>query len=185
MEGVVSLLPNEFDARIRNIWSDLDAEFGLRGVRQTPFPHLSYHVAEYYGRAPLIAVISELARDLDPFTLNTTGVRHFDVAEPVLYVAIESTPELKMLQRTLWQSLQSLSSGAQGYYHPDTWVPHITLAAHDLKAHQLSSVLSWLRSEKFMWEMTIDSLAIVLEENGKQVLNGNIPFGDQAADTLE
>ena len=48
MHGLVSLLPEPFYAQVESIWRELERDFGLTGIRVTPFPHFSWEGVEDY-----------------------------------------------------------------------------------------------------------------------------------------
>jgi hypothetical protein len=50
MEATVSLLDEEHYRLTVSLWSELESQFGLRGIHVTPFPHFSYHVAQEYDK---------------------------------------------------------------------------------------------------------------------------------------
>jgi len=99
MEGLVSLLDAEHDARVRALWSELETGLGLHGVWTTPYPHFSYQIAPRYDPA-----IQPIARNLSaaaPFEIRTGGLAVFTLPAPVLYLPIVRTAAL-----SAWQSAQ-------------------------------------------------------------------------------
>ena len=168
MHGVVSLLDDEHYALIEHLWDELETELGVRGLYNTPLPHFSYHVAERYDVDLLESVLPRLASNYPPFRVRTAGLGIFSGDHPVLYVAVVRSPALTALHRTLWQELAGASAGAVEYYHPEQWMPHITLAdGHVLKDH-LPDVARLLSARAFDWEIEVDNLALIHDTGAVQ-----------------
>jgi hypothetical protein len=79
----------------------------------------------------------------------------------VLYIPVVRSPELTHFHETLWQEISEAGSGILGYYHPDQWVPHITIGFGDMSKDILPSVLCLLSERGFHWEITINTLALI------------------------
>ena len=53
MHGIVSLLPQPYYSEVEKLWDRLENNFGLSGIRVTPFPHFSWQIGENYDE-PLL-----------------------------------------------------------------------------------------------------------------------------------
>jgi len=70
-----------------------------------------------------------------------------------------------------------LSIGASGYYTPDAWMPHITLPHGDVTPTRLRCAIDKLACQDFDWEIRVDNLALVYQEDEKQgQLKYRMPF---------
>jgi hypothetical protein len=84
----------------------------------------------------------------------------------VLYLTVVRHPRLSALQAALWPTLAALSAGIIEYYHPDRWVPHITLHHGNLTPDALAEAVRLLSPLDFRWRLRIDNLAF-LTDNGE------------------
>ena len=75
MHGIVSLLDNDHNQLIKELWADLEREFSVRGVYVTPYPHFSYHVAQDYDVDKIEPVLQRITSNITTFKVRTSGVR--------------------------------------------------------------------------------------------------------------
>jgi 2'-5' RNA ligase len=176
--GVVSLLDDRHTALVESLWAELERELGLRGVYATPFPHVSYQVAEDYDLALLEPALEQFARKSAPFRVNTTGLGIFTAGpQPVLYIPIIRSPVLTEFHQALWQALSGAGSGLTGVYAPDTWVPHITIAFGDVHGDKLAEAVRLLSERDFNWEIAIDNVALGYDSGTQQGLRLRFGLG--------
>src|SRR6266581_4237430 len=121
MHGIVSLLDNDHNQLIKELWADLEREFSVDGVYVTPYPHFSYHVAQAYDVDKIEIVLQRITSNITTFKVRTSGLGVFTVASPVLYIPVVRSQELTQLHEELWQETSTASSGVVEYYHPDQW----------------------------------------------------------------
>lgn len=170
MEGIVSLLDEEHSRLAAGIWSELEAEFGLRGVLVTPFPHFSYHVAQSYDSERLGSILEELAGQTKAFTIQTSGLGIFTGDQPVVYIPVIRTQALSRLHAQVWARVAPIASGTVDYYRPEAWLPHITLALTDLDCENLPRLIRFLSPRALNWEVVIDNLSFIeATDQGNQV----------------
>ncbi|MEO6889414.1 MAG: hypothetical protein ABI456_09040 [Ktedonobacteraceae bacterium] len=73
MHAVVSLLDEEHTRAIKELWAELERDFGVRKLSVIlPYPHYSYQVARQYDEQQLVARTEELARRTAPFRVTAT-----------------------------------------------------------------------------------------------------------------
>jgi 2'-5' RNA ligase len=168
MQAVVSLLEATAYSRIEAMWRVLELKCGLRGIKNTPFPHFSWHVAEGYDPALVSEAIESMVGPSRPFTVQTSGLGIFTGQEPVIYLLISKTEKLLRFHKALWRRIDPLARGSSAYYAPDIWVPHITLAHGDVNKQSLLCALEELAFIPFNWEIKIDNLAVV-GQSGEEV----------------
>src|ERR671918_687659 len=135
--GVVSLLDPEHYGAVEGIWDELERELGLREVRVTPWPHISFQLGDYDLDA-LPGILEKLAAATPRFEIETTGLGIFSGLQPVLYVPVIRTAELSEFHRLLWTAVGTVCRNASDDYWVANWVPHITLAAGDLDASNVA-----------------------------------------------
>jgi 2'-5' RNA ligase len=168
MHGVVSLLDDEHYALVERLWDELETKLGVRGICNTPFPHFSYHVAEQYDVDLLKYTLPRFASHCATFRVRTAGLGVFSGDHPVLHVAVVRSPALSALHRTLWQELAGASAGAVEYYHPEQWMPHITLADGDVLKDHLPEVVCLLSARAFDWDVEVSNLALIYDTGTTQ-----------------
>jgi 2'-5' RNA ligase len=173
--GVVSLLDERHNALIEDLWSEFRAQFGVHGVHLTPIAHFSYHVAPGYDIERLHGKMEEIAAQSRPFTVRTSGLGLFTGDIPVLYVGVVRTKALMQLHSLVYNAADPVSRDSLPYYRAETWVPHITLAQHDIDHELLPEVVGLLSRRDFTWEMTIDNVSLL---GGDRVhsLHWRVPF---------
>lgn len=163
MHGVVSLLDDKHCALVEHLWDELETGPGVRGLYKTPFPHFSYHVAEGYDVDLLESILPYLASHYLPLRVRTTGLGIFSGDHPVLHVAVVRSPVLSALHKRLWHGLTTASAGTVEYYHPEQWMPHITLADGDALKEHLPDVVRLLSPLAFDWEIEVNNLSLIYD----------------------
>ena len=114
LQGLGSLLDFEHSQQIENLWNELEADCGLKGVRITPFPHFTWHVADDYRCDSLR--LAELAASVEPFTIQTTGLALFTGESPIAYIPIVRTKALSEFHEIVWNSITPISINPNLYY---------------------------------------------------------------------
>ena len=170
MHGIVSLLDDDHYRMVEDVWRGLEEALDLRGVYVTPFPHFSYHVADHYDVERLESILQEFAADTAPFEVLTTGLGIFTGGiYPIVYVNVARSPALSAINAALWSKVEEASAGIVEYYHPQQWVPHITLAHGDMRQDKLADAIQILSQWDFNWQITVDNIALLYDEGeGKQ-----------------
>ncbi|NIV30767.1 MAG: hypothetical protein GWN58_15090 [Anaerolineae bacterium] len=177
MEGIVSLLDEEHSHLTESLWSELESEFGLRGIYITPFPHFSYHVAQDYEKEELGPILQRLAQQAQEFLIQASGYGIFAGHPPVLYVPIVRTQELSQFHSTVWQHVAHTASGTIDYYRPEGWFPHITLAFGDIHKDNLPEVIRSLSERPLHWHIAINNLSFIEDTGQGQKVRFRFDFG--------
>lgn len=161
MDGVVSLLPQPFYDQVYLLWDQLERDFGLRGIKATPYPHFSWQIADCYDSPRLKAVLEALAARTRPFKVETAGLGLFTGGAPVLYIPLIVSSQLTDFHRLVWQTVDGLGTGVSPYYAPDHWIPHISLANEDLTPDLIGPVTRALVPQKFDWEFEVNNFSFI------------------------
>ena len=175
MEGIVTLLHGEQKAQIEALWRELDAEFGTGWQTH---PHFSYQIAPNYPAARVQSVLAELSAETGPFTVRTSGLGLFSGNGITLYVTVARSPRLATLQQALWHRLRDaidVSADMVGYYHPDRWIPHITLG-HFHNAQLLAAALTRIELTAFDWIVPVDNLSLLTDSTVQGGLKVSLPL---------
>lgn len=161
MMGIVSLLDDLHYQYIENLWAELQQKFGVKGVYVTPFPHFSYHVANDYNIDILEPILQRIAANQASFQVRTSGLGIFTGEAPVLYIPVVRHPILTQFHELLWRELSNTGNGTLEYYHPDHWLPHITIGFGDLSSDVLAHIAQYLSKRTFRWQITVDNLTFI------------------------
>ncbi len=180
MEGIVSLLDNKHYQMVEELWAELARKFGVRGVYITPYPHFSYHVAAHYDFALLTPILERITSNITTFQVRTSGLGIFSGNAPVIYIPVVRSLELTQLHEALWKELAPLASGAQEYYHPDQWMPHITIGFGDITQENLPPIVRWLNEQNFFWEIAVNNIAFIQDTGTKQLLKARFDILNEA-----
>ena len=170
MHGIVSLLDNDHYQLVEELWAELEREFSVHGVYVTPYPHFSYHVAQGYDMDKVESVPDRITSNITTFKVRTSGLGIFTGSSPVLYIPVARSLDLTQLHQELWQEISPSSSGVQEYYHPNQWMPHITIGFGDISKDRLSQIIPFLAERDFTWEISINNIALIYDTGIKQEL---------------
>lgn len=159
--GIVTLLDAGHRAVIENLWRELERRFGIPHLYDEPIVHFSYHVAENYDLGKLKPIISQFTRFKQCFKVRTEGLGVFNKSEPVVYIPVVRNPQLATFHRSLWELINPWAADPLKYYHPDSWMPHITLVHGNVPMQKLPQVVAYLAEYDFNWEIEVSNLSII------------------------
>jgi hypothetical protein len=158
MEGILSLLDSSHSQQVKDLWAELEQRFGLTGVLEFPYPHVSFQISEGYALETIEERLSDTVSRFKPIQVQTAGLGLFVAPAPVLYIPVVRATALDRIHRLLWKAFPPLS-GDGGYYSPNQWMPHISLAVGDLTPEMLPDVTRLFAGRDFHWKITLDNLA--------------------------
>lgn len=184
--AVIAMLDERHHQQVARLWREARAWFGLRDVFRTPYPHFSFHVADGYDLERIEDRLREMAGEIEPFRVRTSGIGIFTAADPlVIYVAMVRNAVLDRAHHRLWSSIDELASGSFPYYAPDAWVPHITLVHARLDARSLGAVVGWLGEQDLVWDAGVRALGLIRDHGTHQELGLCFDLGTGRAWTAE
>jgi len=166
MHGIVSLLPQPYYKKVESLWDELESQFGLKGIRVTPFPHFSWQIGEEYDLPALKLVLSTVAKQTKPFPVTATGVGIFSGPNPVIFIPVIKSPQLVRFHQQVWKALMNTGQGFSDYYSPQNWVPHISLAYMDVNQQNISGVTQHLAFQSLYWEFEVNNFTYIYEPDG-------------------
>ncbi|RMG75903.1 MAG: 2'-5' RNA ligase family protein [Chloroflexi bacterium] len=161
MYAVVSLLDEVHHEQMEDLWREFKEKLGFHGVSQSPIPHFSYHVAQRYDIRKLTKLLTMTTKQIRPFKIRTNGLGIFTGIIPVLYVPIMLDKHLRNIHHHMWRAVSEVAKDAIPYYHPDNWMPHITVTHGDVDHEMLPQVIRLLSERDFNWEITVNNIAII------------------------
>jgi 2'-5' RNA ligase len=178
MHAVVSLLDDNSSRMVEKLWAEIEREFGIRGVYQTPFPHISYHVSSDYDVGKVRTVMQVFAHHTGPFRVRLCGLGVFTGPNPVLYIPIVRSPQLSEFQHELWHQVTKSSGHPEFMYRPARWVPHLTLAEHDLTQRALGAIVRKLGTLELNQQVTVNNLALIYDTGSRQDVIYRVNLGE-------
>ena len=113
-------------------------------------------------------MIRRLASETKRFTVRTTGIGVFSGPQPVIYIPVVKNKSLLNFHAHLWELITPtvIEDAPSPYYHPDHWMPHISLAYSDVKLDNIGAVMARLAFETYNWEMEVNNIAYISEPTG-------------------
>jgi len=181
MHAVVSLLDDVHWRQVEGLWAELNRACGVKGIYGTPFPHFSYQVASSYAEGRLEELLARIAEEQAPFSVRTSGMGLFTGATPVLYVPVVRSRGLSLVQQKIYRQTAQAGAGFHPYYHPDRWIPHITLAYGDLTPANLPDVVRHLCERDFAWELPVNNIALIYDTGQEQGVRFRFPLRGKTA----
>ena len=118
---------SEGEAAIRQIWREM-AESGIcsRMLRMGGRPHISLAAYDALDLVTFEPAIREFARQAHPVKASFATVDSFP--DGTLFLAPTITDDLRALFECFHQVFQSFAASLQGYYRPEAWHPHCSVA---------------------------------------------------------
>lgn len=184
MHAVVSTLDEPSRERVEGLWEGIEHEFGIRLGYARPIPHFTWHVAEEYDWDRLGGLLARVGKRHAPFHVIANGIGLFTGRKLVVHVPIVRNDALNELHRDLWQALAPIGTGIVHHFHPELWIPHITLAHAGLTAEVLPHLVTWLADRSFKWDVGIDEIAVIQDHRHDQQLRDHVrlqPHGKAVA----
>jgi len=163
MHGLVSLLDVDHYKIVEEIWNELETNFGLIGIKVTPFPHFSWQVAEDFEWDLIAEKMKEITENIPPFNVKTASLGIFSGDSPIIFIAVLKDLNLIRKHANIFNIIEPVSKGIVPYYHPNVWVPHISLAYTDVTENNIGAIMRFLTLQNFNWEIEIDNLALIYE----------------------
>lgn len=176
MLAIASLLDPISELAIRDLWDRLELRCGLVGIKTTPLPHFTWQGADDYQMKMVEQVLTETAEDMNPFVARTSGLGVFTGVQPVVYVPLVKDESLLRIHKMLWDRLEPYSVIPNGYYSPARWVPHITLALHEVDAERLGCAVAEIAYHKIEMKILIDHFAVIYQQDGTSGLHNRFSF---------
>ena len=164
MHGVVSLFDAVSAQRVEALWRDFERSYGLKDVQTTPTPHFSWQLAKGYEQEGARALLDELADDILPLNVRTSGLGLFTGEQPKLYLPLVKDRMLLEVHALLWQSFEDIAELPHPHYHPDVWTPHISLVHGDLGKDIMARLIEAMAFLPLNWDITVDTFALLRQE---------------------
>lgn len=162
MQAIVTEIDDPQREAIDNVWGELKAVFGLKGVAGATRPHFAYQLAESYDAVRLDQALSRIAAAMAPFTVDTASLGVFRGPKTVLALVVHREGEAARLHARLWDAAGAAATGLRPEHGPSTWTPHVTLAAGDFGDEaQLDAIAQFLSRREYRWPLPVTNLCVV------------------------
>lgn len=162
--AIVSLLDENAQAKVESHWDHLERNCGLKGIRITPYPHISLQVAEHHALEPVKEVLKSKAEKLATLSVQIAGLGLFSGPNPVLYLVVVKSHPLLEFHKAIWEETAPFAVNLSPNYHPSAWIPHITLAYRDINRANIGCVMQEYAFQPFDQQILLDNLALVTQE---------------------
>lgn len=124
--GIVSNLEGQPYKNIKKLWASLERKYDCVAVEQYAHPHVSFQAARTSDIRQLKRDMQKLTSRIKPFEIEVCGLLHFD--KQVICLQIKKTGELLQVHKWINRFLEARCRDLFGYYRPENWIPHLTLA---------------------------------------------------------
>jgi 2'-5' RNA ligase len=161
LQSVCALLPLDHAERIVGLRSSLCEDPAVGAISDPPFVHFTLQLAEEYDWHGLASALAGFAKECPPFELTTVGLLAFTGTGTTIAVAPRKDHRLTAFHAAVWEMISPYAQGrVDPFYHPDRWVPHITIKRIGPHADSFGGAMAKLAAESFSQTMTIDTVAV-------------------------
>ena len=176
MVAITSLLDSKHTDIVNAIIENFEKEFGIKQVQATPYPHITYLIAEAFDLEVLKKYLERFCATGKAFHVYTTGIGVFPGEHPVVYIPVLRTQPLNKFHARLYQDVSKLSMETVAYSKPKLWLPHISLALGDTTPDMMTPMFKYLAHYSFSWEIKIDSLSIFTQSTTEPIFEKQAEF---------
>jgi hypothetical protein len=161
MQSVCTLVPVEYARRVVDLRATVCEDPVLGAIYDPPFVHCTLQLAEEYDWPGITAALASFAPRWKPFEVPTIGLFAFTGAGTTIAVAPYKNQPFAAFHAAVWETITPYAQGrVDPFYHPDRWVPHITIKRCGPHPASFGTAMSKLATENFGWTMTMDNVAV-------------------------
>jgi 2'-5' RNA ligase len=149
-------------AALTYVWDGLEARFGLRAVKASVAPHVTYVAGRIDAaqRDALMIATAQVAHKTPPFSIDLEGLSSFDGERPVLFVRVVKGGEIERAYDAFWRAATAAGMRVDPLYLPTAWVPHCTLVLGDARPEQVPAIREYLRTVQLVWKAQVRSVEL-------------------------
>jgi hypothetical protein len=161
--GIVALLDEEHELIMKNLWQELETDFGIKHPYENPIPHITHIQAHKIKERALEEALEKFAAMQEPYLVRTAGLGIFTGERLALYVPVVRNPALTAIQTTLIATVAPALDGIADTHQLNHWLPHLTLIIPmtELTDVVLGNVVQRLARRSFIWEIRISRFAVL------------------------
>jgi 2'-5' RNA ligase len=187
MQSVCALLPVDYARRVVDLRAQLSLDPALGALYDPPFVHFTLQLAEEYDWAGLDGALAKFAASRPAFPLATVGLLAFTGSSTAITIAPVKDRAVAEFQAAVWEVVTPFAQGrVDPFYHPDRWVPHITIKRGGTPSPAFGWAMGHLASEDLREQLTIDNVAVQHDpghNSQTHYLRLRYPLGRSVADT--
>jgi len=176
MYAVASLLDLESDAFTRKMWDWIQTVCGKADITLSPIPHFSWLIGEELDLDQTKSILEILSKETMPFEIGINGIGIFTGQYPVMYLSLMKSKQMAKLHQTIWDQIPILKSGSGEYYHPDKWIPHITLAYHATDQDRLTCAVQGLVFDFREIRISVQQIGVIYQNENDYGIAMNFNF---------
>jgi 2'-5' RNA ligase len=173
--GVVGLLDQATEERVRALRRRVSELVGEASLDALPLPHLSLVVGQRvdedaagHGVRDVASTLARTPFHAEPWTLFLAPSPSVGCA--VVRSAVR-TPELDAMRSAVAAAVEPSLGDISRYTTTATWNPHVTLASQGVEPGQLGAVVDLLvEAAEEPWEGHLERVALVVEEGPRHRL---------------
>jgi 2'-5' RNA ligase len=118
-------------------------------------------LATEYQWQGLTEALQEFAHGHQPFEVRTVGLISFSGENKSVAVAPYKDARLAEYHSELWDVISKFAlERIDPFYHPDTWVPHVTIKRCGRNTDDFARAMGLLADQGFAWSFTVDNVSV-------------------------
>ena len=160
MTTIALVLQDPAARRVREVWSQLEIRFGLKGPRKVPFPHITLLGFEGLTHPQVKEVLKKASHTVAPLALETCGLGVFLAPARIIHAPVVVTPPLARLHNLLFEELEWVGAAIAPLYLPEAWCPHLTLAQGDPVRGSYGEAMDCLLQEELRLTFEVRNLTL-------------------------
>jgi 2'-5' RNA ligase len=161
MQSVCVLLTPQYASRTVDARAALCEDPSIGALYDPPFAHFTLQLAEEYDWSGLEAALATFVKQWQPFELQTVGLLAFTGANTGITIAPRKDRKLLEFQAAVWETITPFAEGrVDQFYHPDNWVPHITIKRTGTNASGFGNAMARLASDDFKWTTQVTNVSV-------------------------
>lgn len=161
MQAIATLINANSDLTATTMWKALTSACSLSGIKIPQNPHFSWMVAERFEENPVREAFADFARKVESFEVHTTGLGIFTGEKPILYLPLVKTESLLKMHGELWRALFQTGTNQNTVYHPDQWIPHVTVISEEMPVQQFACVFESIVSLDLKLTICVNNLSLI------------------------
>jgi hypothetical protein len=163
MYAIASMLDVESDSITRELWDWIQSVCGMLEIKSSPIPHFSWLIGEEPDLAQIETALRKISTITEPFQVQVSGIGIFTGTNLVMYLGLNKTKQMLQLHSYIWNHLSINKTGSGMFYHPNEWIPHITLAYRDTDHERLACAIDGLAFDFQTLQITINQIGVIYQ----------------------
>ncbi len=160
---LVSVLEDKPYKEVREIWRMLKRKYNCSRVWSFPHSHIAFQGAKTDDIRQLKRDFRGMVSKIKPFQIEVKSVIRFD--GKVICLRLEKTDALTKLKCLLNRFLKDNCQSLLGYFTPEKWVPHVTLAMDDLSKSDFRRAWVEIKQKRIAFGQTIHNICLVKSDS--------------------